>query len=646
MQQVCYGTPQMLYPSEAANFGEVAAGGPPCGDAAAEKPKAEAAEDATALHGAPPGLGGGSDAPQQVIARLRGGGEEGCLFLFTGEGAHDAQTDVASLRASPAWPVLEATMQRLRGIGLADFLASHLGEHAAPGSPLVTTIINLLNADRWRAAGHVPRLALGHSIGEVAAAHAAGMLSVEQAVATARTLGLVGCQKTGAMVHARLTPDVVDAWPDEELRVAAVNGALQADASASPLLSATLCGPSEPAEAWLSAHPEAKRLMPPHPWHHPMYLDVPGVRDGSALASLPVSSTPGSATVFVSAIRPEASTEQPLDAAYWCKWLTTRVNFKGALERAAALPTGGSCYLIETGAHATLLLTSAKTLTESGVRVLASTESMRRGQPAGFFETQCSRLRALLDDAHTMSAAAHGEPAAADLMAAATRLQGLLKESCGLSIGLDVPLMQSGLTSKLLPRFVDELNTSFDTHQPVTLVLECPTLRAIVTRLLTGGRLPAMLTRHKNSDQAVRARAPCRPRPACPVPRCGCLLCTTLRLPALYRAAAACSVPRRGWLPCTAPRLPALYRAATPCPVLHLMHAPYTTSRVRRWHCVAASGAGQARHGQHRSMHSCPRVATPFWRSQLRAGSLQSSRQSVLAVTYMVPSASMESGSV
>ena len=46
----------------------------------------------------------------------------------------------------------------------------------------MTTLFNVLNADRWRAAGHEPCVVLGHSVGEVAAAYVAGLLCVGEAL--------------------------------------------------------------------------------------------------------------------------------------------------------------------------------------------------------------------------------------------------------------------------------------------------------------------------------------------------------------------------------------------------------------------------------------------------------------------------------
>jgi len=231
-------------------------------------------------------------------------------------------------------------------------------------------------------------LVIGHSTGEVAAAYMAQLLSIDEAICTAITLGTAGASFDGAMVHAHLTPAEVDACSDGELCIATVDGVVRAlnTHAASELLSVTLCGPLARAETWLASRPDAERLAPPHPWHHPMYLGVPGIRDGSALATLPESRAPGSdAAMFLSAITAEPV--RRLDAAYWRTWLATRVDFKGALER-AALRLGGECCIIETGAHPKLTPVAIETLGGCGVRVVAAAASMRVGQPDEFWQVQ------------------------------------------------------------------------------------------------------------------------------------------------------------------------------------------------------------------------------------------------------------------
>ena len=139
--------------------------------------------------------------------RPRGGGSNGkavpaaCIYLFTGEGAHSTQTDTSQLKLSSAWPAVEAALEALGLGGAEPFLKQHLGNHEAPHSPLVTTILNLLNEALWRAAGHVPKVVIGHSFGEVAAACSSGMLTAEEALRTAYTLAEIGAQLKGAMVH-------------------------------------------------------------------------------------------------------------------------------------------------------------------------------------------------------------------------------------------------------------------------------------------------------------------------------------------------------------------------------------------------------------------------------------------------------------
>lgn len=114
------------------------------------------------------------------------------LFLFPGEGAHSSTTDLSVLKCSPSWGAVEDAVKAVVAEGSLDaFLTSNLGCHKAPMSPVVTTVINILNADSWRLWGVVPTVALGHSVGEVASAYVAGLLSIRAAIETAFKLGQV-----------------------------------------------------------------------------------------------------------------------------------------------------------------------------------------------------------------------------------------------------------------------------------------------------------------------------------------------------------------------------------------------------------------------------------------------------------------------
>ena len=82
----------------------------------------------------------GSGGVSCASVRIRGGASTpACVLLLTGEGAHAAETDVPSLKASPSWPAVEAAVchvEALADVGLGAFLGVHLGEHTAPTSPV------------------------------------------------------------------------------------------------------------------------------------------------------------------------------------------------------------------------------------------------------------------------------------------------------------------------------------------------------------------------------------------------------------------------------------------------------------------------------------------------------------------------------
>jgi acyl transferase domain-containing protein len=196
-----------------------------------------------------------------------------CVFVFSGEGAHSADTDISVLKFSTSWPAVQRALHEL-GHDPEAFLQQNLGEHSAPNSPVVTVALNILNADLWRQWGVVPSLVLGHSVGEIAAAYTAGIFTAEQALSCAHHLGLAMQGASGVMLHTELPRSSLAQFPADGLHVAAVNYVVRKAAlglEAEDLLSVTLCGLGDAADAaaYLAKDPAATVLKPPHAWHHP-----------------------------------------------------------------------------------------------------------------------------------------------------------------------------------------------------------------------------------------------------------------------------------------------------------------------------------------------------------------------------------------
>ena len=106
----------------------------------------------------------------------------------------------------------------------------------------------------------------GHSVGEVAAAYAAGLYTLDEALAVALELGKAATLSgEGAMLHTRFkdAAEVETASKKEGLALAAVN-AKDADG-----VSVSLCGPVAAVDAHVAAHDGAAKLAPKHAWHSP-----------------------------------------------------------------------------------------------------------------------------------------------------------------------------------------------------------------------------------------------------------------------------------------------------------------------------------------------------------------------------------------
>ena len=247
------------------------------------------------------------------------------IILCTGEGAHCKQTDLPTLLLSPLWTDVETALQC---IGVADellgFLSDSLGEHSAPNSPVVSTCINLLNFGLWRSIGYAPSMAVGHSIGEVAAACVAGMISVSEAMQTAWMLGRVGARIYGGMLHTRVPVSRLATWSHSDLCIAALNSGAPAQGEAGEVAEfvcdITLSGPHHAVDSWLQGDDRARRLLPEHPWHHPAYQQHYG-----GLRDLPWGGSAGEAIHSVETCQLVSTITarrcDAVDEAHWRAWL-------------------------------------------------------------------------------------------------------------------------------------------------------------------------------------------------------------------------------------------------------------------------------------------------------------------------------------
>ncbi|MCW5704748.1 MAG: acyltransferase domain-containing protein, partial [Bradyrhizobium sp.] len=230
----------------------------------------------------------------------------------------------------------------LRDILFGDELAEKLSLTSV-AQPLIFAIQSAITAV-LTSRGIKPVAVLGHSVGEIAAAEAAGILDLETAIRLVyirshhqeRTRGL------GRMVALRSSADTVremlQAWP--EVEIAAFN---------SPR-SLTLAGPADKLAALATANPGVAMvdLDLDYPFH--TGLLAPIQRD--LIADLKgIHGHPGH-TPFVSTVTGEPESGDRLDGGYWWRNVREPVQLVSGLRQAAAL---GARFFFDIGARPTLL---------------------------------------------------------------------------------------------------------------------------------------------------------------------------------------------------------------------------------------------------------------------------------------------------
>ncbi|MCX4758902.1 type I polyketide synthase [Kitasatospora purpeofusca] len=304
-------------------------------------------------------LAGGGQLPGLVQGRAVPAGGAGTVLVFPGQGA---QWDAMARELLDTAPVFAAKIEET-GKALAPHVDWSLdavlrGRPGAPGLDRVDVVqpalfaVMVSLAALWEAAGVRPDAVIGHSQGEIAAAHVAGALSLEDAAAVvalrSRAIAGLGLTGRGAMAAVPLPVAEVEAaiaaTPDPSLLgVAAVNGPT----------STVVSGEREAVEALVGSYRAAEvraKLVPVDYASHSAQMEP--LRD--SLPELLAGIRPRTGTVaFYSTLTGGRLDTAGLDGGYWFRNLRGTVRLDRAVR--AALADGHRSF-VESSPHPVLTL--------------------------------------------------------------------------------------------------------------------------------------------------------------------------------------------------------------------------------------------------------------------------------------------------
>ena len=302
---------------------------------------------------------------------------------MVGDGAR-AAADRAGFRA--AMEACDAAIRRLAGWSVIEELArpedqTRIGQTAIAQPALFAIQTSLVAL--WASWNIRPSAVVGHSVGEIAALHAAGALSLSEAARVVVKRGLIMQAATGRGRMAAVSLSAADAQAVVEryrgrLDIAAVNGPR----------SAVLSGMRDALEAALAELQaqgvEARDLQIDYAFHSAQMTDLAETfaRDlGEVTRAKP--STPVFSTLTGAAL-----VGDEVDGAYIARAIRAPVRFADAI---TAMETAGVDAFVEIGPHPVLASAIAETLQERPPRAIVA--SLRRGRDER--DTMRSSLAAL-----------------------------------------------------------------------------------------------------------------------------------------------------------------------------------------------------------------------------------------------------------